>query len=304
MRIPTSPEADELSRPGPGVISITGIELSLPPPPPQAAPFRPSMPGEKASSTPGSTPSGGSPATQLKDHEQHQETEKLCREILAKEKARLGPGHPRVAVALNNLAQLLQATNRLAEAEPLIRRAVKILLLITQRTGHPHPQLQVVLGNYHALLKEMGLAEEAIQQRMQWLKAEVAVLLSVGAFARMRGSAWRRKLSPALWQARLRVGTVGRVCPANEDSRQHARPPPPDYPALARGEGAGGGVTRRLRSQPGGLTPHPAYGSSRAGMAAVSCVFFTAPTLFFDFPCGILWNSFDSTNSTRAVRRQ
>jgi hypothetical protein len=36
---------------------------------------------------------------------------------------RLGAEHPVTATALNNLAALLQATNRLAEAEPLMRRA-------------------------------------------------------------------------------------------------------------------------------------------------------------------------------------
>ena len=34
-------------------------------------------------------------------------------------RARYGPDHPDVATGLNNLAQLLEATNRLAEAEPL-----------------------------------------------------------------------------------------------------------------------------------------------------------------------------------------
>jgi len=38
------------------------------------------------------------------------------------------PTTPEVATDLNNLAQLLQATNQLAEAEPLSRRAVGILL--------------------------------------------------------------------------------------------------------------------------------------------------------------------------------
>ena len=42
---------------------------------------------------------------------------------------------------LNNLAQLLQATNRLAEAEPLSRRAVGIVLAFTRHTGHEHPHL-------------------------------------------------------------------------------------------------------------------------------------------------------------------
>ncbi|MEL7335223.1 MAG: tetratricopeptide repeat protein, partial [Planctomycetota bacterium] len=36
------------------------------------------------------------------------------------------PEHPKVAIRLNNLAQLLQATNRLSEAEPLMRRALAI----------------------------------------------------------------------------------------------------------------------------------------------------------------------------------
>ncbi|MFN7999619.1 MAG: tetratricopeptide repeat protein [Acidobacteriota bacterium] len=37
-----------------------------------------------------------------------------------------GPEHPKVATGLNNLAQLLQDTNHLAEAEPLLRRALKL----------------------------------------------------------------------------------------------------------------------------------------------------------------------------------
>jgi len=36
------------------------------------------------------------------------------------------PAHPEVATDLNNLAGLLRATNRLAEAEPLIRRVLEI----------------------------------------------------------------------------------------------------------------------------------------------------------------------------------
>lgn len=37
-----------------------------------------------------------------------------------------GSDHPNVAVDLNNLARLLRATNRLAEAEPLMCRAPAI----------------------------------------------------------------------------------------------------------------------------------------------------------------------------------
>ena len=45
---------------------------------------------------------------------------------LAIDEKSYGPDHPDVARDLNNLAQLLQATNRLGEAEPLMRRALAI----------------------------------------------------------------------------------------------------------------------------------------------------------------------------------
>jgi hypothetical protein len=37
-----------------------------------------------------------------------------------------GADHPRLAIRLHNLALLLQAANRPAEAEPMIRKAVEI----------------------------------------------------------------------------------------------------------------------------------------------------------------------------------
>jgi hypothetical protein len=40
--------------------------------------------------------------------------------------ANQGPEHPVVATAINNLAMLLQATNRLEEAEPLMGRGLAI----------------------------------------------------------------------------------------------------------------------------------------------------------------------------------
>jgi tetratricopeptide (TPR) repeat protein len=48
------------------------------------------------------------------------------------------PDHPKVAIRLNNLAQLLQDTNRLAEAEPLMRRALEI---DEKSYGSDHPVL-------------------------------------------------------------------------------------------------------------------------------------------------------------------
>jgi hypothetical protein len=55
---------------------------------------------------------------------------------------------------LTNLAQLLQDTNRLAEAEPLLRRSFGILLDFGRSTEHEHPNLRVVRANYAALLEE------------------------------------------------------------------------------------------------------------------------------------------------------
>ena len=47
---------------------------------------------------------------------------------------------PNVASGLNNLAQLLQATNRLGEAEPLMRRA---LAIDEQTYGSEHPDVAI-----------------------------------------------------------------------------------------------------------------------------------------------------------------
>lgn len=78
----------------------------------------------------------------------------------------LGAEHPDVARDLNNLALLLQDTNRLAEAEPLLRRNVEILLRFTQDTGHRHPHLETGLGNYRRLLTAMDLPEEEVRFRL------------------------------------------------------------------------------------------------------------------------------------------
>jgi hypothetical protein len=48
------------------------------------------------------------------------------RQALAIDEATIGTDHPTVAVRLDNLAWLLNETNRLEEAEPLMRRALEI----------------------------------------------------------------------------------------------------------------------------------------------------------------------------------
>ncbi len=54
-----------------------------------------------------------------------------------------------MATGLNNLAQLLQDTNRLAEAEPLMRRA---LAIDETSYGPDHPNVAIRLNNLATLL--------------------------------------------------------------------------------------------------------------------------------------------------------
>ncbi len=62
---------------------------------------------------------------------------------------------PHAASAMTALAQLLKATNRLGEAEPLMRRAAKILF---ESLGESHPNSQIVSANLKRLLAEMKKA--------------------------------------------------------------------------------------------------------------------------------------------------
>jgi hypothetical protein len=75
-----------------------------------------------------------------------------------------------VAIRLNNLASLLKATNRLAEAEPLMRRALAIFITLTQQ-GYQHPHLEAAFGNYYSLLQEMDFPESEIKAKLQSLLA-------------------------------------------------------------------------------------------------------------------------------------
>ena len=80
------------------------------------------------------------------------------RPALAIDERAYGPDHPEVAIRLNNLAQLLQATNRLAEAEPLMRRA----LAIDERAyGPDHPDVAIRLNNLAQLLQDTNRLDEA-----------------------------------------------------------------------------------------------------------------------------------------------
>ena len=54
------------------------------------------------------------------------------------------------AVSLNNLARVLEATGRYAEAEPLYQQAVEI---VRTALGDEHPNTRRVAGNYRRLLR-------------------------------------------------------------------------------------------------------------------------------------------------------
>ena len=63
-----------------------------------------------------------------------------------------------MAIRLNNLALLLQATNRLAEAEPLMRRA---LAIDEKSYGPDHPDVAIDLNNLAMLLHDTNRLDEA-----------------------------------------------------------------------------------------------------------------------------------------------
>ena len=84
--------------------------------------------------------------------------EPLFRRALEIDEAASGPDHPSVATALNNLAELLRATNRLAEAEPLYRRALEIY---EAAYGPDHPNVATGLNSLAFLLKDTNRLAEA-----------------------------------------------------------------------------------------------------------------------------------------------
>jgi tetratricopeptide (TPR) repeat protein len=84
--------------------------------------------------------------------------ETSIRRALAIDERIYGPDHPEVASFLNNLAQLLKATNQLGEAEPLMRRA---LAIDEQGYGPTHPDVARDLNNLAPLLQDTDRLGEA-----------------------------------------------------------------------------------------------------------------------------------------------
>jgi tetratricopeptide (TPR) repeat protein len=88
----------------------------------------------------------------------YREAEPLLRRALAIAEANYGPDHRVVAKRLNNLAQLLKATNRLSEAEPLLSRALKIA---EANSGPDDPDVAIHLNLLAQLLQATNRQEEA-----------------------------------------------------------------------------------------------------------------------------------------------
>ena len=88
----------------------------------------------------------------------HEMAEPLMRRALVIDEKSFGADHPDVARDLNNLAQLLKATNRLAEAEPLMRRALGI---DEKSFGADHPNVARDLNNLAQLLQATNRLAEA-----------------------------------------------------------------------------------------------------------------------------------------------
>ena len=82
--------------------------------------------------------------------------ERHYRRALAVAEKAHGETHAEVGATINNLATLLQATNRLAEAEPLMKDAVRIF---ENSLGSGHPNTVTVKGNLQHLQNAMRDAE-------------------------------------------------------------------------------------------------------------------------------------------------
>lgn len=64
---------------------------------------------------------------------------------------------PEAVVFMNNPGQLFEATCRLSEAEPLMRRALEIF---TESLGEEHPHTRAVAGNLAGLLRALEEKKE------------------------------------------------------------------------------------------------------------------------------------------------
>jgi Flp pilus assembly protein TadD len=82
----------------------------------------------------------------------------LLNRSLAIAEKKLGPDHPDVAQALNNLAAVYGKQGRSADAERLFKRS---LAVFEKTLGANHPDVAGVLNNLAALYKAQGRTADA-----------------------------------------------------------------------------------------------------------------------------------------------
>ena len=107
----------------------------------------------------------------------HSQAERLERRAWELDAITHGEQSPQVAIRLNNLAQTLQATNRLSEAEPLMRRALDI---DEQAFGNKHPKVAIRLNNLALLLKATNRLSEAEPLLFRQIEIDVLFGSSTG----------------------------------------------------------------------------------------------------------------------------
>ena len=103
------------------------------------------------------------------------------RRALAIDEQSYGPEHPNVSRDLNNLATLLNATNRLGEAELLMRRVVDMM---ERSYGVNHPNVATALNNLAQLLQDTNRVDEAEPLMRRHL--EICFQFTVAARTRLR----------------------------------------------------------------------------------------------------------------------
>jgi Tfp pilus assembly protein PilF len=94
---------------------------------------------------------------QVMEEQDPGQADALYRRALAIQEKTLGPGHPETGTTLNNRGNLLASTGRLAEAEPLLRRALAVL----EAALGDHPRTAAAAGNLGRLAWANGALGEA-----------------------------------------------------------------------------------------------------------------------------------------------
>jgi len=99
-----------------------------------------------------------------------------------------------VGTDLNNLGALLEATNRLEEAEQLMQRMLGIFLRFSASTGREHPFLQTATHNYAALLAELGRDSGQILARLSNLSRRFGISFGSDALCEIAMESQERRL--------------------------------------------------------------------------------------------------------------